>query len=666
MGGGADDRAGARGDQCSPDKLSGVSEIAPRVREFVRIVPVLLLDAAVVIGAWAAALALRFDGDVPSESLRFFAVACGFIALAYLAGNFVFRIYRTSWKYAGIVDALNLALSIALVSILLFAINVFLRPRHIPLTVNFVAPALMLIAMGGMKFWPRLWAARNPFGGYDAGVRNVLIVGAGHTGQLIAREFLQNPRWQYRPIGFIDDDKRLRGVRIHSVTVLGDRFDIPAICADKRVDLVALAIPSAGGAIVRDVVGIVQTTGVPVRTVPGLRDLVRNEAEVVQLREVTVDDLLGREQVDIDAELCAATIRGKSVLITGAAGFIASELARQVFAFGPSELHLLDVNETGLYDLQRDLEADEADPERPGASPSRIWLCDVADGERVAEIFRRARPDIVFHAAAYKHIPVLEDHPDAALRANVCGTLSVCLAASDAGVGKMVFVSTDKAVNPDNVYGATKRIGELLVAAFGQGSRTTFTAVRFGNVMGSRGSVVPLFLRQIERGGPVLLTDPETTRYFMSAEEAASLVIQAASFADQGQIFILDMGEKVRIADLAEKMIRLKGHEPGRDIQIVYTGLRAGEKLHEELVGASERLLNTHHPKIFLTQGRPVVSRDELVAKIDELAHHLPPSREEIAARLHALARIDLRDTGTRDDGGVGALEFGRSGEAGA
>ncbi len=612
--------------------------IASGVREAARLTPVVLLDAAIVVAAWAAALALRFDGDVPSESIRFFAIAAPFIAASYIIGNILFRIYRTSWKYAGIVDALNIALSIGVVSMVLFGINAFLRPRHIPLTVNVVAPALMLIAMGAIKFWPRLWASRNPFAGYDAGVKNVLIVGAGHTGQLLAREFLQNPRWQYRPIGFVDDDRRLRGVRIHAVTVLGDRHDVPAICSHRSVDLVVLAIPSAPGSVIREIVGIVQAAGVPMRTVPGLRDLIRHEAVETDLREVTVDDLLGREQVAIDAESCAATLRGKSVLITGAAGFIASEIARQILAFEPHTLHLLDVNETGLYDLQRDLEIEDG-------SRLRIWLCDVSDRPQVDHVIAQARPDIVFHAAAYKHIPVMEDHPEAALRVNVLGTLNVCASASEHGVRRFVFVSTDKAVNPDNVYGATKRIGELLVTAFGDSSMTTFAAVRFGNVMGSRGSVVPLFLRQIERGGPVLLTDPDTTRFFMSPDEAASLVIQAASFAAQGQIFILDMGEKVRIAELAEKMIRLKGHEPGRDIAIVYTGMRAGEKLHEELVGASERLLSTNHAKIFRTQSRPTVARSELVDKINELANNLPRTREDIAARLHALARIDLRDT---------------------
>lgn len=593
-----------------------------------------------MLASYVAALALRFDGDVPRDSWVFFGQVCAVVVAAHLAGNFAFGAYRTKWKFAGAVDAFSLVLSVGFVSIFLFSINAFLNPRHIPLTVNVVAPALMLLMLFGVKFGPRLLAAWGPFGGYDAGVRNVLIVGAGHTGQLLAREFLQNRRWQYRPIGFIDDDSRLRGVRIHGVTVLGDRFDIPDVCKKKRVDLIALAIPSAGGAVMRDIIDICQRTKVPLRTVPGLRDLVRDESRAAELREVTVDDLLGRDQVEIDAEMCAASIRGKSVLITGAAGFIASELARQVATFAPSTLHLVDVNETGLYDLERDLEAEDA------PSPVRIWLCDVSDRAQVEETFRQARPEVVFHAAAYKHIPVMEEHPSAALRANVVGTLNVCRAAAEHGAAKMVFVSTDKAVNPDNVYGASKRIGELLMTAMGEQGATKFAAVRFGNVMGSRGSVVPLFLKQIERGGPVLLTDPETTRFQMAVEEAASLVIQAASFAEQGQIYILDMGEPIKTAELAEKMIRLKGLEPGRDIQIVYTGLRPGESLHEELMSSWEKPGHTHHRKIMVVQGSPAVSREELVAKIDELSVNMPRSREELAARLQALARLDLRDVG--------------------
>jgi len=613
--------------------------LPPRIAGAVRLIPVLVLDAALVLAAYAGALALRFDGDIPSESVHFFArVAAGIVA-AYIAGNYFFRIYRTDWKYAGVLDAVNLALAVGLVTGVIFGANSFISPRHIPLSVNLIAAPLIFLGMSAVKLWPRIWA-RNPFGAWSPGVQQVLIVGAGHTGQLLAREFLQHPQWQYRPIGYIDDDPRKKGLRIHGVAVLGDRNDIPAIARRRHVDLVALALPSVSGATMRELVGIIQSVGLRVRTVPGLRDIVRGEARPAELREVTADDLLGREQVEIDADACAEAIRGRSVLITGAAGYIGAELAAQLQGFGPAALHLLDINETGLYDLQRDLTALHSDVD------VRIWIADIADGRSLRRVFAATRPDIVFHAAAYKHIPVMEEQPEAAFRVNVAGTRNVCLAAHDSGVGKFVLVSSDKAVNPDNVYGATKRIGELLVTAMGQVSSTVFCAVRFGNVMGSRGSVVPLFLRQIERGGPVLLTHPDTTRFFMSAPEAVSLVIQTAAFAEQGQVFLLDMGEEVKIADLAEKLIRLRGYEPGHDIKVVYTGLRPGEKLREELVGFNERLSRTHHAKVFLTQGRPIVTVREILDRIDELEEHLPETREELAARLHALARIDLRDTG--------------------
>jgi len=603
----------------------------------VRLLPILVLDAALVVAGYAAALALRFDGDVPAESIQFFAKVSPLIVAAYLIGNYFFRTYHTAWKYGGIMDAINLASSIGLVSIIIFGVNAFLSPRHIPLTVNVTAPPLIFLSMSVTKLWPRLWA-RNPFGAWGSAVTNVLVVGAGHTGQLLAREFLQHPQWQYRPVGYVDDDPRKRHMRIHGLPVLGDRYAIPSIAEKHRVDVVALAVPSASGATIRDLVGICQGAGLPMRTVPSLREIVRGEASRGELREITVDDLLGREQVEVDAALCSGCVRGQVVLITGGAGYIGAELARQLLVFGPAVVHLLDINETGLYDLQRDLAAG------PFAGDVRFWITDVSDRRQVERVFEAARPDLVFHAAAYKHIPVMEEHPDAAFRVNVLGTLNVCRAARDYGSSKLVFVSSDKAVNPDNVYGATKRIGELLVSALGSAGRTLFCAVRFGNVMGSRGSVVPLFQRQIERGGPVLLTHPEVTRYFMSAPEAASLIIQAAAVARQGQIFILDMGEEVKIAELADKLIRLKGRDPGRDIKIVYTGLRAGEKLQEELVSERERLVETQHPKIRLTESQPACTGQEIIEKIEHLAAHLPEQRDELAARLHALARIDLRD----------------------
>lgn len=599
---------------------------------------VLALDAAIVIASYAAALALRFDGDIPSQSIDFFLRAAPGIVLPYLLGNYFFRIYRTAWQYAGIADAINLALSVGTVSIILFGVNAFMSPRHIPLTVNVTAPALIYLAMGATKLWPRLRRA-NPLSAWSDTSKRVLIVGAGHTGQFLARELLSNPGLGLRPVAFVDDDPRKRGLRLHGVVVEGARQDIPALVKKREIQLIALAIPSAPGSAVRDIIGICQRTGVPLRTVPGLRDLVRSGPGAAHLREVTVEDLLGRPEVEIDARACSDALRGRAVLITGAAGYIGAELARQVFLYEPAMLHLLDSNETGLYDLQRELEAART------ATDVRIWLCDVGDEGAVRRAFDAARPEIVFHGAAYKHIPVLEEYPEAALQTNIVGTLNVARAAQETGARKFVFISSDKAVDPDNVYGASKRIGELLMAALADHGPTVFCAVRFGNVMGSRGSVVPLFLSQIERGGPVLLTHPEATRYFMSAPEAVSLVIQSAAFAGQGQIFILEMGEVIKIADLAENLIRLKGLEPGVDVKIEYTGLRPGERLHEELVGANERLVPTQHPKILRVEGRPNVSAEELVRKIEELAREAPQRREELAARIHALARLDRRDT---------------------
>ena len=441
--------------------------VARRARDFARLLPVMLLDAAVIIGCWAAALALRFDGDVPSSRSASSPRRPGSSRWPTSSVTIFFRIYRTSWKYAGIVDAVNLALSIGLVSIFLFAINVFLRPRHIPLTVNVTAPALMLIAMGGIKFWPRLWAVAQPVRRLRRRRQERADRRRRPHRPALAREFLQNPRWQYRPIGFIDDDRRLRGVRIHSVTVLGDRFDIPEICSRKRVDLVALAIPSAGGAAIRDVVGIVpDDAACPCAPCPASATSSATKPSCADLREVTVDDLLGREQVDIDAELCAATIRGKSVLITGAAGFIASELARQVLAFGPAT--------AASRRRQRDRAL------RPRSATSRPTSWTERSARRAHLAVRCLRPRSRSTRCSRRRAPTSSSTPPRtstspswrSTRTRRCGrtslgTLNVCAAASEAGVAKMVFVSTDKAVNPDNVYGATKRIGELLVTAFG-------------------------------------------------------------------------------------------------------------------------------------------------------------------------------------------------------
>ena len=594
----------------------------------------LALDALLVVAGYAAALALKFDGSVPRESMVFFGQVIAFIVLAYLVGNYFFGIYRTAWEYASIADAMSLAAAVGLVSILLIGANVFFNPRHIPLTVTGTAPALIFLSMGVAKLWPRL-RSQAPFTSWGGPVQHVLIAGAGHTGQMLAREFLQHQEWGYKPVGFVDDDAKKRGTRIHGIVVLGNRYDIPELVRSRQVDAVALAMASASGATIRDFVGICQQADVAVRTVLGVPEMVHAGA-AGQLREITVDDLLGREEVQIDGAACAAAVRDKSVLITGAAGYLGQELAQQLLAFEPASLHLLDTNETGLYDLQRELSAEGADV--------HIWITNVVDRAQVERTFRQARPQVIFHTAAYKHIPVIEEHPEAAFHVNVVGTMHLCRAADAVGAEQFVFASTNKAADLDSVYGATKRIGELLAVALARRSKTRFSVVRLHNVMGSRGSVVPLFLRQIERGGPVLLTHADVTRYFMSPPEAVRLFTQAAAFAQSGQIFVLDLGEEVKIGDLADKLIRLRGYQPGKDIQIVYTGLRPGEQLLEEPLERRGKFLATDHPKIFRTESGPDCSVDEIVNRIEALQRELPENRDELVARLHALARIDQRD----------------------
>ena len=609
--------------------------LPPALTRWLRVLPVLAVDAVLVVASYAAALALRFDGSVPRESYVFFGQVVAGIVLAYLIGNYLFGIYRTAWQYASLGDAISLASAVGLVSIVLLGINVFLNPRHIPLTVTGTAPALIFLSMGVAKLWPRL-RAQSPFTGWSEPAQRVLVAGAGTTGQMLARELLQHPEWQYKPVAFVDDDPRKRGMRIHGLAVLGGRNDIGRLVQSERVDVVALAIPSASGATTREIVGICQQADVAVRTVPGVPEIVHARG-TGSLREITVDDLLGAKETEIDVAACAEVVRDRQVLITGAAGYLGQELARQLLALGPAALHLLDTNETGLYDLQRDLGQEGCEV--------RIWMTNIVDRGQVERAMRAARPHVVFHTAAYKHIPVVEDHPEAAFHVNVAGTMNVCRAAVEFGAERVLFVSSNKAQELDSVYGATKRIGELVAVALGRESETRCSAVRLHNVMGSRGSVVPLFLRQIERGGPVLLTHADVSRYFMSPPDAVRLLIQSSALAGHGDVLVLDLGEEVKIGDLAEKLIRLRGYQPGRDIEIVYTGLRPGEALHEQPLAQRGPFAPAGHPKIFLAEPGPALSARELIERIETLQRDLPESRDELATRLHALARLDLRDT---------------------
>jgi len=589
-----------------------------------------LLDILVVGIAYAAALLLRFDADVPRANAEFAWRVVPFIACGYVLANLALGVYRTVWAYGSLGDIIALFRPVLLVTLIAFVANFWLRDRDLPLSVILIAGALIFPGMALVKMRARL-LLRMPWSGSAS--QRLLIVGAGHTGQLLARELQNNPALNYQPMGFVDDDPKKVHTRIHGLRVLGSVEELDAVLQKEAVDVVAIAIARAKGSMIRQIVGACQRQGIPVRIVPGVENWVLGGHHDT-LRDVTLDDLLGREPVQVDYAACSGSVKGRVVLVTGAAGSIGSELCRQLMAFQPRELHILDNNESGLYDLS--FELTRISPE----TTLKMWVASVVDEPRVNGIFKRTRPDLVYHAAAYKHVPLMEEHSEEAFRVNVLGTLNVARAARTFETGVFVLISTDKAVRPTSIMGATKRIAELLVLALSrEASKTKYAAVRFGNVMGSRGSVVPLFMSQIERGGPVTVVHPEMMRYFISSPEAVSLVIQAGTFGGHGNIYMLDMGEEINILELAERIIRLRGLRPGQDIEVVFTGTRPGEKLREELVADFEQMSPTEHPKVMRLSASIDVTEAEILRLIEEIAALVWEDADELRRRIHLVSR---------------------------
>jgi FlaA1/EpsC-like NDP-sugar epimerase len=424
--------------------------------------------------------------------------------------------------------------------------------------------------------------------------RRVVVMGAGDAGEIIVREMQENPGLGMVPVGFVDDDGSKTGLRIHGVPVLGTREDIPALAAAEEIDEVIIAMPTAPGRAIRGVVEICREAGVRCETMPGIYELISGQVGVNQIREVQIHDLLRRDPVRIGGGGAERLVAGARVMVTGAGGSIGSELCRQIASHGPETLILLDHGENQVYRIRQELAG-----AYPGVELAPV-VADVRHGACLARVFRRFEPEIVFHAAAYKHVPLMERNRAEAVTNNVLGTETLLEAAEAHGVGRFVLISTDKAVNPVNVMGATKRAAELLVQAAAERTGRAYVAVRFGNVLGSRGSVVPLFQKQIAAGGPVTVTHPEMERFFMTIPEAVQLVLQAAALGEGGEIFVLDLGEQVRIVELAEQLIRLSGLEPGEDVEIAYTEPRLGEKLSEELFAAGEEPTRTKHEKILV------------------------------------------------------------------
>jgi FlaA1/EpsC-like NDP-sugar epimerase len=601
-----------------------------------------ILDVLVVVTAYVAALLLRFDARIPHENGTFTLRVLPFIVAAFVAANVIFGVYRTVWAYGSLGDIIALFRPVLLVTVGTFAVNLLASDRGLPLSVILFAGALVFPGMAVVKMRTRL-LRRLPWVGSAS--RRLLILGAGHTGQLLAREMQNSQSLNYQPVGFLDDDPRKQNSRIHGLRVLGALPQLEESIRRADIDVVAIAIPHAPGALIRTIVASCQRANVPVRIVPGVENWVLGGHQT--LRDITVDDLLGREPVEVDFTACSRSVHDRVVLVTGAAGSIGSELCRQVITFQPLELHLLDNNESGLFDLAAEI---------AGISPQtviKLWPASVVDGAKVDDIFNEVRPQLVYHAAAFKHVPMLEEHPDEAFRANVLGTMNVVRAAKTYEAGTFVLVSTDKAVRPSSIMGATKRIAELMVIALARQSESTkFVAVRFGNVMGSRGSAPLTFMRQIERGGPVTITDPDMWRYFISIPEAVSLVIQAGTFGGSGKIYMLDMGEEINMLELAERMIRLRGLRPGVDIEVVFTGTRPGEKLREELVADFEKMERTDHPKVMRLTAATEVSEAEITRLVEEIEVHLRGDQDELRRRIHLVARKYSLD----GDGEVGPV----------
>lgn len=548
-------------------------------------------DLLTIPASWFLAYWLRFNLDrIPPEFVAGAWHALPWVILIQGSIYWLFGLYRGVWRFASLPDLVRITRAVltgtAVAVLALFILN---RSALVPRSVPVLYLGLQLLFLAGPRLLYRGIKDRRLK--LSAG-RRVLIVGAGRAGEMLVRDMLRDPQRAYDPLGFVDDRLRRQGSEVHGVPVLGPTAAIPTLVPRLGIELLLLAIPSATAHDMRRLVALCERAGVAFRTVPALRELMTGQVSIGQLRPVSIEDLLGREPLRLDWEEIRAGLAGRAILITGAGGSIGAELVRQLAGAQPARLILLDHSEFNLYRIEMELR--ETHPELLLAR----HLLDVTDACAVTALFRDERPGIVFHAAAYKHVPLLEDQLRTAIRNNVMGTRCVAEAAAAYGCERFVLISTDKAVNPANVMGATKRVAELFCQTLVGQSGCRFITVRFGNVLGSAGSVAPLFQRQIARGGPVTVTHPDIERFFMTIPEASQLIMQAAAIGDGGEIFVLDMGEPIRIRYLAEQMIRLSGQDPGTDISIEYIGLRPGEKLFEELFYASEELVATRHPKI--------------------------------------------------------------------
>jgi FlaA1/EpsC-like NDP-sugar epimerase len=610
----------------------------------------LLADIIITLIAITAAFALRLAGDTVTDYIGSLYWMILISLLIKPAIYYFFGLYRRLWAYASINELTLISAAVTVASAVFSAVMLILfisringaRILNFPRTILAIDWLLSLVGIGGLRFSFRLVAegraaSKKPIA---RKARNVLIIGAGDAGALVVRELQRNPQLGLHPVGYLDDDLSKQRHQIHGVQVVGKLADLRRTLEHRSVNEVIIAITSAGGKVVRLVTDVCRLKGIPFRTMPGLFELIGGKVSVNRLREVDIADLLRREPAQIQDQLVGAALTGKRVLVTGAGGSIGFEICRQIARWGPQTLILLGHGENSIFEAMLELREDFP------SLPFQLVIADIRDKPRIHGIFSDFRPQVVFHTAAHKHVPLMESNIEDAISNNIIGTKNIVRAASAVNTELLVLISTDKAIRPANVMGATKRIAEMIVLEAAHRTGHAYSVVRFGNVLGSRGSVVPLFKRQIAHGGPVTVTHPDMKRYFMTIPEAVHLVLQAAAMGQGGEVFMLNMGQPVRIMDLAEDLIRLSGLEPGKDIEITFTGIRPGEKLSEDLWGDGMEYGKTDHPEIFRAVAEEAVIPQDLDKIVDELQH--------LAQEGEAPAVIHLLDE-TIPDGNIRA-----------
>lgn len=589
------------------------------MHKYIRLMALLLCDAILVAASVYLSYLLRFDFKIRPQFLHALPYVMTVYTGCVLLGLYIFKIYKRIWQYASVGDIIAILKGAAIGSIGFYIFHNFIHNYItadviVPRSIYLLTSIISILAVVGSRFAWRLF--RDSYTKIQPHHRRALIIGAGEAGIMVVRELKHSHRSEIYPVAFIDDDDQKQKYEVLGIPVVGTREDIPEVVKQYKIDDIIVAIPTASRVNISDIINRCKVTGCQIKIVPRVNDLINGKISINMIRDVSVEDLLGREPVVLELDQITDYLTDKIVLVTGAGGSIGSELCRQVAMFSPQKLLLLGHGENSIYEIQLELKKKFPD------LPLESIIADIQNKARMDQVFNEFRPEVVFHAAAHKHVPLMEYNPMEAIKNNVLGTKNVAECAHEFKAERFVMISTDKAVNPTNVMGATKKIAEMIVQGLDRISETQFVAVRFGNVLGSRGSVIPIFKKQIEEGGPVTVTHPEMIRYFMTIPEAVQLVIQAGALAEGGEIFILDMGKPVKIAELASDLIRLSGLEPDKDIKIIYTGIRPGEKLFEEILTHEEGAVATKHDRIFI--GRPSkVMYEELKNVLDELEHVL-------------------------------------------